>query len=60
MSKAKKAGIKPIVGCEFYVAPGDMRERKAVDGQIAFHIVLLAMNHQGYQNLMKLASHCPV
>ncbi len=55
-SKAKKAGIKPIVGCELYVAPGDMRERKAVDGQIAFHIVLLAMNHTGYQNLMKLAS----
>ena len=55
-SKAKKAGIKPIVGCELYVAPGDMREKKAVDGQIAYHIVLLAMNHTGYQNLMKLAS----
>ena len=55
-SKAKKAGIKPIVGCELYIAPGDMREKKAVDGQIAFHIVLLAMNHTGYQNLMKLAS----
>ncbi len=55
-SKAKKAGIKPIVGCELYVAPGDMRERKAIDGHIAYHIVLLAMNHTGYQNLMKLAS----
>ena len=55
-SKAKKAGIKPIVGCELYIAPGDMRERKAVDGTIAYHIVLLAMNHVGYQNLMKLAS----
>jgi DNA polymerase-3 subunit alpha len=55
-SKAKKAGIKPIIGCELYIAPGDMRERKPVDGTIAYHIVLLAMNHTGYQNLMKLAS----
>ncbi|HBG17868.1 MAG TPA: DNA polymerase III subunit alpha, partial [Desulfobulbaceae bacterium] len=55
-SKAKKAGIKPIIGCELYIAPGDMREKKAVDGNIAFHIVLLAMDHTGYQNLMKLAS----
>jgi DNA polymerase-3 subunit alpha len=55
-AKAKKAGIKPIVGCELYVAPGDMREKKAVDGQIAYHIVLLAMNHSGYLNLMKMAS----
>jgi len=55
-SKAKKAGIKPIVGCELYIAPGDMRLKKVVDGNIAYHIVLLAMNHTGYQNLMKMAS----
>lgn len=55
-AKAKKAGIKPIVGCELYIAPGDMRIKKVVDGNIAFHIVLLAMNHTGYQNLMKMAS----
>ncbi len=55
-AKATKAGIKPIVGCELYIAPGDMRVKKAVDGNIAFHIVLLAMNHTGYQNLMKMAS----
>ncbi|MDR0478018.1 MAG: DNA polymerase III subunit alpha, partial [Desulfobulbaceae bacterium] len=54
--KAKKAQIKPIVGCEFYVAPGDRRDRKAIDGQVAFHLVLLAMNADGYHNLMKLAS----
>ena len=48
--------ITPIVGCELYIAPGDMRVRKVVDGNIAFHIVLLAMNHTGYQNLMKMAS----
>jgi len=55
-SKAKKAGIKPIVGSELYVAPGDRRDRKVIDGNVAFHIVLLAMDHTGYQNLMKLAS----
>jgi DNA polymerase-3 subunit alpha len=55
-AKAKKAGIKPIVGCELYIAPGDRRVKKVVDGNIAYHIVLLAMNHTGYKNLMKLAS----
>ena len=39
-SKAKKAGIKPIVGCEFYIAPVDRREKKAVDGTTAFHLIL--------------------
>jgi DNA polymerase-3 subunit alpha len=55
-TKAKKAGIKPIVGCELYIAPTDMREKKKINGNIAYHIVLLAMNHTGYQNLMKMAS----
>lgn len=54
--KAKKAGIKPIVGCEFYVAPRDRKEKKVVDGNTAFHLVLLAMNKTGYKNLMKMAS----
>lgn len=54
--KAKAKDIKPIVGCELYIAPGDMKVKKPVDGQIAFHIILLAMNHTGYQNLMKMAS----
>lgn len=53
--KAKKAGIKPIVGCEFYVAPRDRFEKKQVDGNTAFHLVLLAMNEKGYKNLMKMA-----
>jgi DNA polymerase III subunit alpha len=52
--KAKKAGIKPIVGCEFYVAPEDRRVKKQVSGTHAFHLVLLAMNHEGYKNLMRL------
>ncbi|OGR06428.1 MAG: DNA polymerase III subunit alpha [Deltaproteobacteria bacterium RIFOXYD12_FULL_50_9] len=51
--KAKKAGIKPIIGCEFYVAPEDRADKKS---RSMFHLVLLAMDRTGYQNLMKLAS----
>ncbi|MBU0485961.1 MAG: DNA polymerase III subunit alpha [Proteobacteria bacterium] len=55
--KAKKAGIKPIIGCEFYIAPKDRKDRDARSaGTAAFHLVLLAMNKTGYQNLMRLAS----
>ncbi len=54
--KAKKNGIKPIVGCEFYIAPGSRTERKSGDAGPAFHLILLAMNYQGYKNLMKLSS----
>ncbi|NBB75778.1 MAG: PHP domain-containing protein, partial [Bacteroidetes bacterium] len=54
--KAKKADIKPIIGCEFYVAPGDRKDRKQIDGVSAYHLILLAMNATGYRNLMKLAS----
>jgi len=55
--KAKKAGIKPIIGCEFYIAPESRFDKKAKSaGQAAFHLVLLAMNYQGYKNLLKLAS----
>lgn len=53
--KAKKAGIKPIVGCEFYVA----QESRLIHDKTAghnFHLVLLAMNETGYRNLMKLAT----
>ncbi len=54
-TKAKKAGIKPIVGCEFYVAPQGRLVRKR-SGAGNFHLVLLAMNETGYRNLLKLAS----
>ncbi len=56
-TKAKQKGIKPIVGCEFYVAPESRFKKKPNDdGVISFHLVLLAMNQTGYRNLMKLAS----
>ncbi len=54
---AQKAGIKPIIGCEVYVAPGSMREKKATSGRdAAFHFTLLAHNDAGYRNLVKLVS----
>ncbi|RMF70363.1 MAG: DNA polymerase III subunit alpha, partial [Calditrichaeota bacterium] len=55
---ARKQGIKPIIGVEAYVAPGSRKERKT-DRRVAdtsFHLVLLAKNKQGYQNLMRLVS----
>lgn len=55
--KAKKAGIKPIVGCEFYISPTDRFDKSGKSaGQAASHIVLIAMDSKGYQNLLKLAS----
>jgi DNA polymerase-3 subunit alpha len=57
--KAKKAGLKPIVGMEAYVAPGDRRARDRVGGDRGkpyYHLVLLAQNATGYKNLVKLSS----
>lgn len=54
---AKKAGIKPIVGMEAYVAPNSRHERGKVKGEKGYyHLVLLARDHQGYKNLSKLTS----
>ena len=53
--KAKEAGIKPILGCEFYVAPKERQSRRAADKN-AYHLVLLARNEAGYHNLLKLAT----
>ena len=54
-SKATKAGINPIVGCEVYVAPGSRREKKKGQGG-PYHLTLLAEDATGYQNLLKLVS----
>jgi len=54
---ARKAGIRPILGIEAYVAPGDRRDRThtgVADG--GFHLVLLAETLEGWQNLLKLSS----
>ena len=53
----EKAGIKPVIGCELYVAPGDHNEKAAHGiGEAAFHLVALVKNKTGYKNLMKLVS----
>jgi len=56
--KAKKAGIKPIIGMEAYVSPGDRRERSRPrnGGKPYYHLVLLARDLVGYRNLVKLSS----
>ena len=54
---AREAGIKPIIGCEVYVSPGSRFDRETVSGEDRYyHLVLLAENNQGYQNLMKIVS----
>ena len=53
---AKARGIKPIIGCEVYVAPASRFDRKAIDGKKNSHLVLLAENNIGYKNLIKLAT----
>jgi DNA polymerase III subunit alpha len=55
--EAQKAGIKPIIGCEAYIASGSRLDKSA--GGIedaAFHLILLAKDEEGYSNLMKLVS----
>ena len=56
--KAKKAGVKPIIGMEAYVAPGDRRQRSrtATGSKPYYHLVLLARDAVGYKNLIKLSS----
>jgi DNA polymerase-3 subunit alpha len=57
--EAMSQGIKPIIGCEIYVAPTSRFERKGVDKgpkEYNNHLILLAMNNQGYRNLCKLVS----
>jgi len=58
-SAAKKAGIKPILGCEVYVAPGSRLEKKQGSGGmrgVYHHLVLLARDEIGYKNLVKLVT----
>jgi DNA polymerase-3 subunit alpha len=52
-TKAQKAGVQPIIGCEFYLTPSGIDNRK---DKTRYHQVLLAKNERGYHNLMKLSS----
>src|SRR3989454_1063256 len=55
---ARNKGIKPIIGCEVYVAPGSRHEKKTSSGgrDVYHHLVLLAKDETGYRNLTKLAT----
>jgi len=53
--QAKEAGIKPIIGCEFYVATNSRQSRTAADKD-PYHLVLLAKDKTGYKNLLKLST----
>jgi DNA polymerase-3 subunit alpha len=57
-TEAAKTGIKPVLGCEVYVAPGHRRDRSpATDGSPnAYHLVLLVMDNEGYTNLSRLVT----
>ncbi len=61
--KSVAAGLKPIIGCEAYLAPGKRTDRLQVprsddfDGGGNYHIILLAQNRAGYRNLCKLLTH---
>ena len=56
--EAKKAGIKPIIGCEIYVATGSRfdKQQRPEGGWGNNHLILLAQNYEGYKNLMKLVT----
>ena len=57
-TKAREAGINPILGYEAYVAPKGRRDREASSSKEAsFHLTLLAKNRTGFRNLIQLASH---
>ena len=54
---AKAAGVKPVIGCEVYVAPGSRFDKETGNNEEKYyHLVLLAENNTGYSNLMKIVS----
>ncbi|MDO8495390.1 MAG: DNA polymerase III subunit alpha, partial [bacterium] len=54
--RAKKVGIKPIIGCEMYICENRFDKNPSADNRNYFHLVLLAENNTGYQNLLKLVT----
>ncbi len=54
--EAQRAGVKPIIGCEAYIAPGSHKDRPGSRRDAAYHFTLLAENETGYQNLVKLVT----
>lgn len=56
-SSCKKAGIKPIIGCEVYTAERTMKDKDPAKDKKSGHLVLLAKNENGYKNLIKIVSN---
>src|SRR5882724_3860520 len=54
--EAHNAGVKPIIGCEAYIAPGSHKDRPGSRRDAAYHFTLLAENETGYRNLVKLVT----
>jgi len=54
--EAKKRGIKPIIGCEVYVAYESRLDKRPNIDSKSYHMILLAKNQQGYQNLVKMVT----
>ena len=54
--EAQRAGVKPIIGCEVYIAPGSHKDRPPSRRESAYHFTLLAENETGYHNLVKLVT----
>lgn len=55
-TEAKAHGVKPIIGVEAYIAPRKYTDKDPAHDKQYFHLILLAMNNQGYQNLMRLST----
>ncbi len=54
--KAKKAGLKPIIGVEAYLAPNGRMQKRAKVDEKPYHLILLAKNNVGYKNLLKITT----
>jgi len=54
--KALKSGVKPVIGCECYVAPRTITDKTPQDHRGLTHLILLSKNQEGYRNLCKLVS----
>ena len=52
----KEEGVKPILGCEIYVAPRNLTQKEGKQDAANYHLILLAKNNEGYKNLMKIDS----
>ncbi|NLO67378.1 MAG: PHP domain-containing protein, partial [Bacteroidales bacterium] len=53
---ARANNVKPIIGCEVYLAPNGRRDKSDIEDRSRFHLVLLAKNKAGYHNLIKIVS----